>query len=105
VKIHIQGEAFEVDPGKLTFGEAKRIEAVTGQTFSQWGDLLQNGSITALQALVWTLMRRTRPEVRFDDVDDIEFGQVSVEADEEPEAKKPAGRAARSRQVDPTQTV
>lgn len=98
MKIVVEGTAHEVDPSKLTFGEAKRIEQVTGLTFSKWGEQLQAGSITALQALVWILVRRRSPEARFDDIDDIEFGQVEMVADDPPAEPVRAGR----RPADPT---
>ncbi len=101
MKISIQGESFEVDPSKIRFGEAKRIEATTGMTFGQWGQQLSAGSITALQALVWTLMRRSRPEVRFDDIDDIEFGDVVLDVEDSDDATAPVS-AVRSRPTDPT---
>ena len=97
MRIEIRGDSFEIDPQKLTFGEAARIESATGLTFSKWGEQLQAGSVTALRALVWTLMRRTQPELRIDDVDGVEFGEVQMVADK---PQKPAGKAARA--VDPT---
>lgn len=78
MRIAIEGEEFDVDPGRIKFGEAKRIEQVTGMTFGEWGKALQAGSVTALQALVWVLKRRTHPDVRIDDIDDLEFGQVEL---------------------------
>lgn len=100
MKIRIAGEEYEVDPGKLTFGEAKRIEQTTGLTFSKWGEHLAAGSVTALQGLVFILMRRSRPEIRFDDVDGIEFGEVQIVPD--PGDEPAPVKAGRSRPVDPT---
>lgn len=102
MKITIRGADYDIDPANLTLGEAKRIESVTGKTFSQWGAELAAGSVGALQALIWTLMRRSDPELRFDQVDDIAFGEVVME---EPEPEKKPARAGRGRQVDPTRTA
>lgn len=99
MKIRVSGEEFEVDPSKLTFGEAKRIEQSTGLTFSKWGEQLAAGSVSALQALVWTLLRRTRPDVRFDDIEELAFGEVEMVGDEPAGPAKPASRG---RPVDPT---
>lgn len=103
MRITVRGEAFDVDPRKLSFGEAKRIESVTGLTFSKWGEQLTAGSVTALQALVWTMMRRSRPDIRFDDIDDIEFGDLEMGGDDTDDSAPPGATSA-GPAVDPTPT-
>lgn len=97
MRLLVKDDSFDVDPGKLSFGEAKKIESATGLTFTQWGNQLAAGSLTALQALVWVMLRRTNPELRFDDVDDFNLEEVAIVGDE---AAKPKG--AGRRPVDPT---
>lgn len=76
VEVHIRGEVYDGDTAHLTFAEAKRIEQVTGRTYTEWEDDLRAGITVATQALVWTLMRRNQPDMRFDDTEDIRQDEV-----------------------------
>ena len=99
-QVKIRGEVYDADPGKIRFSEAKAIENVTGLTYTQWDALLAAGSATAAQALVWVLMRRTNPDLRFDDVEDLAMDDIEFTTIPDPGEKKP--RPSGGRGVDPT---
>jgi hypothetical protein len=74
--VRIKGVEYDGDPGKLRFSEAKRIEQVSGLTYYEWGAALRAGSATASQTLVWILMRRDQPDLRFDATEDMEMDDL-----------------------------
>jgi hypothetical protein len=55
-------------PGKMMTTEAEVVEKVTGMTFVAWGQALMEGSTLAGRALVWVLLKREDPTLRFRDV-------------------------------------
>lgn len=61
--------------------EAEAIERVTKQTFSEWEDRLQRGGILEQRALLWVLLRRDQPGLKFDQVQ-FAAGDVRLELDD-----------------------
>jgi hypothetical protein len=111
MRIRVKGVEHDVDPSKLSFGEGKAIEKSTGLTFKAFAEQLADGSVTALSVFVWILVRRSDPEFRFDDVDDLGMDELEFVTDPAPgevEVKTRArtargGRSART--SDPTATA
>lgn len=51
--------------------EAELLEAMGGPawgTYEEFGNLLSRGSVRALRALLWMMLRRANPRLDFDDV-------------------------------------
>lgn len=81
------GETHTLDLDRMLFAEGRAIEKVTGSTFGEFGQAMQAGSLTAIQALVWVAVKRTHPETKFSDLDEWEIGAVELTVeDEEAEA-------------------
>ncbi|GAA4358403.1 hypothetical protein [Angustibacter luteus] len=86
------GEAHEwsFNPGKLLSPEAEAIERVTGWNYrTDFADKLLRGSALALRALIWVLLKRADPKLKFTDV---EYAQdeadVNFDADERREIRR-----------------
>lgn len=95
MKVLIKGQAFDFDLTAMSNREGMAIERVTGMTYSQWSEAVRSGSMLALTALVWVLERRTRPDLRFDDVefslDDIDVQEDGPDASDPAEASSETG--------------
>jgi hypothetical protein len=86
MRFEVEGTAYEYDPEKLTFAEARAMEAVTGKTFAEiQGD---GQDMTVAQAFVWVAMKRSNPTLKFRDLDDMPVGAFQS-MDEEPAAGEP----------------
>ncbi len=79
-------EWLSLKPEKMLSTEAEAIEGVTTLSFVQWGQALLNGSAICGRALVWVLLKRENPPLRFRQVD-YPIGALSVELDNEEKAK------------------
>lgn len=104
MEVHIRGEVFDGSLEKITFGEAERIESVLGKPYSQFETDLREGSAKAWVAYVWTLLRRTHPDIRVADVQDMAQAEVEfvlpAATPAEDDAAVPGGESP-----DPTQKV
>lgn len=97
----IDGTKYEFDENKVTFGEARALEKVTGQKFDDLTDALDppqrknpkgeleeaTPDITALQAFIWVAMKRTDPTLKFSDLDDVAFGDIEGVSDPDAETE------------------
>lgn len=61
-------KSWPFNPKKLMNAEAEAIERQTGMTFSEWEDRVTRGSITATHALLWVLLKRDVPTLKYDEV-------------------------------------
>jgi hypothetical protein len=58
-------------PGELESHEAEAIEEVGGAAWAsyfEFGQKILNGSAKAQRAILWTMLRRAQPKLRFDEV-------------------------------------
>ncbi len=78
MKITVDGNTYDFEPDSLRNDEAMLIEKQCGVTFKQWGELLEQGSILAMTALVWIIQRRENSALEFDDVR-FEFSSLDIE--------------------------
>lgn len=79
------------DPDKMKSSELIAIEDATGWTAAEWGDAAERGSIKAVHALLWVMLRRDRPTLTLDQVPDFDMTEVDFEADKPaPKARKRA---------------
>lgn len=65
-------------PDKLMSSEAEAIEKVTHLTYQEFGMRLLSGSVTARRALLWVMLKRTEPTLRYSQVD-FPAGAVELE--------------------------
>lgn len=60
---------WEFNPGKLMSPEVEAIERYTGQAFGDWVEQLERGSFTAIHGLLYVLLKRTRPTLKWNEVE------------------------------------
>lgn len=82
--VKVGEELFElVPPDRFTFGEAKAFKRLTGGiTTAEYGDAFGKLDPDALGAWVLLSIRRQRPEVPDDYLDDLEMGPVLATLEE-----------------------
>lgn len=75
----VEPKSWPFDPEKMPSNELILIEQLTGMTFGEWADAITRGSMTALHAALWVLLRRADDTLEpsalvftMDDVDVIE---------------------------------
>jgi hypothetical protein len=56
------------DPAKLMSPEIEAIERHTGFTFQGWAEAIGNGSFIAIHGLLYVMLKREAPTLRWDDV-------------------------------------
>jgi len=69
-------------PRKFPSHEAEAIENATGMTWSEFSEQVLKGSVRARRALLWILLRRQHPVLKFNDV---AFSLDEVELELEPD--------------------
>lgn len=88
MKFNIRGQVYELDDTALTFKDVRDMERVTGVTFTGEGasNFITNAGIAGLQAVVWIAMRKSDPDLKFSDTDDIPIAALAeITDDDEPE--------------------
>lgn len=74
---------YEFDEAKVTFGEARAIEKVTGHTFGKLDNAREAGEIAVTQAFIWVAMKRKDPTLTFSGLDDLAIGDIVFHEDPE----------------------
>lgn len=69
------------DPNDLPYAEAELIEEVLDCTFEAFKVAAIKGGARAKRALLWVLLRRESPKLRFSDVQPRRIGELVVEYD------------------------
>lgn len=69
---------WDLDEVKPTFAEAKAAEHAGGFAWQQLRAEIDEGNLSALQAVVWVLRKRAEPTLKFDDLDDLPLGSVET---------------------------
>lgn len=76
---------WEFDPTRLMSPEVETIERHTGLTFNQWVEAVGNGSFLAFHGLLYVLLKRTTPTLKWTDVQfcmaDIDMAMTTEEED------------------------
>jgi hypothetical protein len=75
-------ETWDYEPDKLMSPEAEAIERVTGMTFGEWKNAVLRDSMRAIRALLWVYLKRTRPTLKFDEVQ-FSMAEVALEMDDD----------------------
>jgi hypothetical protein len=66
----VDGVTREFDEEKLTFGEGRAIEKVTGFAFGEISEHASSGRLAVIQAFIWVALKRDEPTLTFSDLDD-----------------------------------
>lgn len=76
------------DADKMKSVEMMAIERLTGLTYAEWAEAAERGSITAVHALLYVLLKRDVPGL---DPDEVQFtlDEIDMEADDTPAPKGP----------------
>lgn len=80
-------QSWEFDPEDADNLEAEAIELVGDETwdsYAQWLFLMGRGNMRAIRALLWILLRRTNPDLDFNEVR-FRTSDIAVESLDEPE--------------------
>lgn len=83
-------QSWEFDPDDLDNLESEQIEMVGGNiwdSYAQWWFLITRGNVRATRALLWTMQRRTNPDLDFNEVR-FRTGEVGLEDVEDVPAGK-----------------
>jgi hypothetical protein len=62
-------QVWRYEPDKLLSSEAIAIEKVTGWSYEEFGMHLVQRAMLARKALLWVLLKRNEPTLRFDQID------------------------------------
>lgn len=90
LRFTVDGVKHEFDPTKLTFGEGRALERVTGYPFKDIETHATAGELTVLQAFVWIAMKRQDPTLQFSGLDDVSLADIEFHGDDG-EAPDPTG--------------
>lgn len=77
MEVHIRGEVFDGALEKIKYGEAAKIESITGKSYGQFEPDLREGGALAWIAYVYTLLHRTHPDIRVSDVEEMAQDEVT----------------------------
>lgn len=75
-------QSWVFDPNKIMSPEAEAIERATGWTFAEFGQQFLKGSTTARHALLWIMLRRKTPGIKYDEVQ-FSMAEVDVVFDDD----------------------
>lgn len=73
---------WDFDASKLLSPEAEAIERNTGMTYQEWQDSLRRGSMLAFHGLLYVMLKRSNPTLKWDQVV-FSYGEVDFILDEE----------------------
>lgn len=72
-------QRWEFDPKRVRASEAEAIEKRAGENWDSWLFAVQAGSMRARRVLLWHLLRREHPSLRWEDTPDFYAGELLVE--------------------------
>lgn len=98
MKFTVDGTQHEFDEERMTFGEGRAIEKVTGYAFGEVGE--HGKELAVIQAFVWVALKRSEPTLQFSDLDDRNIGDFEFEQDDEDESDPTEGAEAEPQTAD-----
>lgn len=84
--VSVDGKSYEADLNRLTFAEARAIEK---KAEASMADIMQTKSMAAVQALVWVVVKRGEPTLKFEDLDAREVSEFDLDMVEDDEPADP----------------
>jgi hypothetical protein len=86
MKVTIEGQVYDFERALLRNRQYIEIEAKTGMTAAEWERAAEAGSVLAMTAFVWMVLRfNGQDDLAFEDVD---FDPLKVEVDDDEESGK-----------------
>lgn len=79
---------WQFDPNHMKSSEMMQVERMTGLTWAEWIDACARGSMTAVHALLFVLLKRDLPNLEPGAVE-FELDQIDIDADDAPAPKGP----------------
>ena len=85
LKVTIKGEVFSFDNERYPISEAIELESKLGMPFHAWKTALASGSVKALAAFVWLVLRRNGRDTSWEDIVSgaYDLAENDVEIEEE----------------------
>lgn len=77
---------WDFDPMKLMNAEAEVIERRTGMMYGDWSSQVTQGSMLALHGLLFVMLKREEPTLKWDEVQ-FNLSMVDFEVDDQEEAE------------------
>lgn len=74
-------QTWNFNSGRVRTVEAEQIEARSGMRYEEWVLAIQAGGARARRVLLWHLMRRDHPKLRFEDTPDFYMDELVLEYD------------------------
>lgn len=93
-------QRFEFIPRKVKSRVAEDIERRYGAGWSTWLNHVHEGMVSARRVLLWHLIKRTHPTLRWDDTPDFAIGELKVELSRD-ELVEMRERTAAKTDIDP----
>lgn len=94
MRFSVDGVKHEFDEERLTFGEGRALEKVTGHTFGELPAMSAKGDLTVMQAFIWVALKRQEPTLGFSDLDDRAISDFEFHddpAEDAEEDQRPTG--------------
>lgn len=92
-------KSWDFAPEKLMSPEAEAIERHTGMTYAEWGTAVTRGSVLALHGLLFVMLKRNVPTLKWDDVQ-FSMSELDFELDDEETAEALAALEDKARTGD-----
>jgi len=73
-------QKFEFKPAKVSAFEAEAVEDATGMDWDDVTTKLLKGNVKARRALLWMMLKRTHPKLKFSDVS-FSLGELELQLD------------------------
>ena len=77
---------WDFDSSKLMNVESEAIERVSKMTFGEWSVAVTKGSVTALHALLWVMLKREQPTLTYESVQ-FSLSELDFELSDEESAE------------------
>jgi len=76
MRVTVDGKSYEADLSRFTFAEARAIEKKCGESMAE---IMKTKSVTSVQAIVWVVVKRGEPTLKFEDLDDREMADFELD--------------------------
>lgn len=103
MKFIVDGVDYEYNEDHISFAEAKAVEKKGGMTLAEIGDTKYLPT-QVMQAMIWVGMKRQRPTLLYDDLEEMDIGEVRFKSDA-PDPADEGEEAAAGEAPDPTGAV
>lgn len=82
MRVMVDGKTYEADLNRLMWTEAEQIE---DKAKASMAEIMQTKSMRSVRALIWVIMKRGDPTLKFEDLASREVGEFDLEQVDEAE--------------------